>query len=283
MKKKHYLSKKEEERIASKYSRNRLYCQLRPLALRVEELSQRFSLSAADLFYHVSFTLDTLLELATDEEGNVTDYCTNLWYELRSHFAEKIDCDDSDHELAASLVVCATSNVLVIGNRGRYWDVCDTFMQSMKMSAPELREKLESVIEDVMYEEDAYDRLHDWMVTYTIIDGCLSDKIADEIFKAREGEASSQIENADELVAKLKYWFWDDVDATNDFINRVYGRSDEVVISEIVRLFSSKPPKILKKNKKRLHEVLNGYKIYNATSVNFSNHLKEKGWGNGLR
>jgi len=279
MKKKHYLQKREEELVDSNCKDSRLYRNIRSLALRAEVLSDSFALSAADLYYHVLCSIDSLIMRMTDEEEDELEYCEDLWQELRSHFADNVECDEADHRLAATLIVCTLYNLLFIGDRAQYGSCYRLLRKTTKDSANEQRERIEGIIDEVLYKDGVSQELQEWMIGYASDDLCLSDKIANMILEFREASILSGMkEDADELVEELKEYFWNDKERTEKFVVDIHGQDDFTVIDEIAKRINAKPPKMLKKNKAKLWRILNKYKLYQATQANFSNLLKNKGY-----
>ncbi len=278
MKRKHYLSRKEEELVGSKCKGDYLFGQLRSLALRAERLSGCFSLSPSDLFYHVVCSLDSLVEKITDDEEDEMQYSRDLWQELRSHFAENVDCEEADVELAATLVVCTLYNLLIIGNRAKYDSVVKVLRRGAKEVADGQREQMEKIIDEVLYADKVAEGVRVWMVSYAASDVCLSDEIGSMIISEREVGGVSGVEDSEELVGKLKGYFWNDVGETEKFVNSIYGKDDFTVIDTISGLVNARRPKMLKKNKSALWRILHEYNIYQASQVNFSNQLMKKGY-----
>jgi len=274
MKRRHYLSKREREHVASEYCRNRLYKHLRPLAQRIDEHAEYFSLSPEDLFYHVVHTLDTLWGEMDDAEL----YCSGLWHELRGHFAENIDCGEPDLRLAATLVVSTTANLLLLDSRGSYWGEREALTSSTKEAAYELRETVEAIIEDTLFREEVATDLKIWLMEYKSDETCLSDVLSDKIQALREMTHLTGIENQEEVVEQLKPFFLGNKDWAEDFLMKIHAKDDPFVIEEIESRLKMKPMKMRIIHKSSLWKILHDNDLYHASSVNFSTMLKNRGY-----
>lgn len=278
MKRNHYLSRKEREAVGSEFGRNRLYLHLRTLAMQADAGAEYFSLSGEDLLYHVAYSLDSLLELLAEDEEEAVLYCRNLWQELRIHFAERVECGESDRHRAATLVVGTLANLLFIGNRARYWSVHDALVMGAREGDAEMRERMEQVLTDVLYRDSVAQDLELWMQQYVRDGMCLSDQIADIVENVRNAATLGGIDNQEEIVDKLKAFFWNDQDKAEAFLYRIHGQDDLTVIETIAEMVNHKPKQILCKQKKGLWTILHDHGLYNASTVNFSNLLKERGY-----
>jgi len=274
MKKKHYLSRNEAELVAKEYNRDQLFLRLRSLALRLQDSNRCFTLSAEDLFYHTICSVDDIIEKTNDTEADEMLYCQDLWQELRCLFAEKIECDDADCRYAATLVVCATENILTIGNRARYSHQCNALIHSTKEADWDSRSRIEPMICDVLYEEEAFRSLQRWMCDYDRSENCLSDDITQRIEQLRKENPVQSIDDEDEIVTKLLPFFWNDRDEAESFLSRIHGQPDLATIEIIVELVKGRKMTIC--NKKQLWTILHDYNLYGSSTVNFSNLLAKR-------
>lgn len=278
MKRNHYLSRREQDAVGSKFGRDKLYLHLRSLALQADAEAEYFSLSGEDLLYHATYSLDTMLELLVESEEEAVLYCRDLWQELRMHFAERVECGESDRRRAATLVVGTLANLLFIGNRARYWRQCDALVMGAREGDVEMRERMELVLTDVLYRDTVAHDLEVWMLQYAMADVCMSDEIAALVEKVRSTADLDGIDNQEEIIDKLKTYFWDDRDKAEAFIYKIHGKDDMMVIETIAEMANHKPKQILCKQKKGLWTILHDHGLYNASSVNFSNLLKQRGY-----
>lgn len=274
MKKKHYLSESEAELVAKDYSRDQLYLRLRSLALRLQDSNRSFTLTAEDLFYHTIYSVDEIIDKTNDTEADEMLYCHDLWQELKCRFSDKIECDDADCKYAATLVVCATENILTIGNRARYSHQCNALMQSAKEADRDNRLQIEPMIRDVLYEAEAYGSLQRWMYDYEMSENYLSDDITQRIEQFRKDHPARGIDDEEEIVTKLLPFFWNESDEAESFLSRIHGQPDMAVIEVIVELHKGR--KMIISSKKRLWTILHDHNLYRATSVNFSNLLSKR-------
>ncbi len=240
--------------------------------------AEYFSLSGEDLLYHVTYSLDTLLELLAENEEEAVLYCRDLWQELRMHFAEQEECGEGDRNRAATLVVGTLANLLFIGNRARYWSVRDALVMGAREGDTELRERIEQTLTDVLYRDSVVHDLALWMQQYVSSDMCLSDEIATMVEDVRSAATLSGIDDQEEIVDKLKAYFWNDQDKAVTFLYRIHGQDDQTVIETIAEMVNHKPQQMQRKQKKGLWRILHDYGLYNASDVNFSNLLKDRGY-----
>lgn len=278
MKRNHYLSRREQDAVGFKYGRDKLYVHLRSLALQADAEAEYFSLSGVDLLYHVTYSLDSLLELLADCEEEAIQYCRDLWQELRMHFTERAECDERDHRRAATLVVGTLANLLFIGNRAKYWRLCDALVMGAREGDAEMRECMEIVLNDVLYRDTVAHDLEVWMQQYAMADVCMSDEIASLVEKVRGAADLGGIDNQEEIIDKLKTYFWDDRDMAEAFLYKIHGKDDMTVIETIAEMVNHKPKQILCKQKKGLWTILHDHGLYHASAVNFSNLLKDRGY-----
>lgn len=277
MKRNHYLSRREREAVGSEFGRNRLYLHLRTLAMQADAGAEYFSLAGEDLLYHVAYSLDSLLELMAQSEEAVL-YCRGLWQELRMHFAEHVECGESDLRLAATLVVGTLANLLFLGNRARFWLVRDALVMGAREGDAELRERMEQTLTDVLYRDAVAHDLELWMQQYVGSDVSLSDEIADIVENVRNAATLGGIDNQEEIIEKLKAYFWNDQGMAEAFLYRIHGQDDQTVIETIAEMVNHKPQQMQRKPKKGLWQILHDYRLYNASNVNFSNLLKNRGY-----
>lgn len=283
MKKRHYLSLDEEEIVEDLCKTNKsrsLYRIIDELAHRVETSlnSEIFSLSGADLVYYVIYCIDCLREIATDDELDIDDemahYAKTLWDYWVSHFASNRDYSESDNKAAATLIVCTLENCLAIAH---VWqNVRDCLISTGRRSNGEYREKVENIIENILYKKDNCINLRIWMNEYLKGEKTLSDDIADAVEEYRKANNMKGLGFDEELITKLKPYFWEDESQTTEFIRSINGKSDTEIIEHIGALVRKR--KINKRNKKGLHTILYNAKLYKAGHSNFSEQLKNLGW-----
>ncbi len=278
MKRNHYLSRREQDAVGSEFGRDKLYMHLRSLALKADADAEYFSLSGEDLLYHVTYSLDSMLELLAECEEDAIQYCRDLWQELRIHFAERVECDERDRRQAATLVVGTLANLLFIGNRARYWRLRDALVMGAREGDAEMRERMELILTDVLYRDTVAHDLEVWMQQYAMTDLCMSDELASLVEKVRSAANLGGIDHQEEIIDKLKTYFWDNRDKAEAFLYKIHGKDDMTVIETIAEMVNHKPKQILCKQKKGLWTILHDHGLYNASSVNFSNLLKERGY-----
>lgn len=283
MKKRHYLSLDEEEIVEDlcKVNKSRsFYRVIDELAHRAEASlnSEIFSLSGADLVYYVIYCIDCLRDISTDDELDIDDemthYAKTLWDYWVSHFASNRDYSESDNKAAATLIICTLENCLAIAH---VWhDVRDCLISTGRKNNGEYREKVENIIEDILYKKDNCINLRIWMNEYLEGEKMLSDDIAAAIEKHRKANNMEGLGFDEELITKLKPYFGEDEAQTTEFIRNIYGKSDTEIVEHIATLVSKR--KIKKRSKKGLHKILHDAKLYKAVHSNFSEQLKILGW-----
>lgn len=283
MRKHHYLSQEEEnaiEDLCRKY-KSRTLCRIfSELALKTESKIQpnMFSLSGTDLFYFVIYCVDILLDIASDEEVDkekeMKDYSRSLWDYWVSQISSNRNYPLPDIQIAATLITSTLENCLHIT---KVWqEVRDTLISSGKKSNDECREKVEAIIEDVLYAHDNYLDVRYWFTDYLESNNILSDVIEDEIKQLRSQSNMQGLGYDEELINALKPYFWNIEADTTGFIRNIYGKSDTEIIEHLGSL--AKKKKINKKEKSKLHKILNDKGFYKAGKNNFSEQLKNKGW-----
>lgn len=279
MRKNHYLPREENEDVGSEFRRERLYLHLRAVAMHAEALAQSFALTAEELLYHVTFSLDTLLEQRAECEEEALIGGRNLWQELRLHFGERDEAvSEADGRLAATLIVGTTANLLSLCHRAKYWTLREALETGAKEGDAALRERVEEVLTRVLYDEQAAHDLELWMREYERTERCLSDDIAACIEQVRQATHLHTLANEAQIVEELKVFFWNEPAEAEAFLHKIHGQDDLTVIATIAEWVNARQPRMQKKNKAQLWRVLHDHQLYGASQVNFSHLLRERGW-----
>lgn len=271
MKKSHYLTRKEVDLLASKFARHTLFKGLKSLTLRVDGYSTSCSLSASDLFYFTLDSLDALFEAKGDDDEDELQYCRDLCFDLERHFQENSHFEGDDLKYAVTLIVCVVYNLLEISGDGRWWREINALREATKSYSAPCRENIEHAIVATLHDSSNSIPLRDWMLDYQRTSKCLSDDIKDAIEELREEGEVADIADEKILVEKLKPFCCGREDYARDFLKRIHGESDDIVIDCIVSYVRNKRMKV--SNKSELWDILKK-DFYHKTLQTFSNKLK---------
>lgn len=279
MRKKNYLKKNTEEILDTKFGNHPLYQSLRSIAYQVNQMSEYFTLSAADLFYHSIFTIDTVQQMLAEKKRNeLSRYANDLFFELLSHFTDRIECDKQDHQLAAMLVSCLARHLLFLTNRARYWTFYQNISNSTKKVNSELRLQIENIIEAVLYDNTTQqDELIQWLSTYEKEEDCLSDTLYDLIANQEFQSGKEGPDKQNEIIEQLKGFFYNDAQETERYIHDIFNKKDMDVVNVTIKYLQSNKM-TLSRGKSALHKILKEHHLYQAGYTNFSSQLKKKGF-----
>ena len=276
MKKKHYLANSVGDLVESKYGKDKLFRVIHSVALRTSEVPLSFSLNASELFYQVLFSIDTLVEYMEEYKNNAILYARDLWLELVVQFGKDEEIEEKDIHFAATLVVLLTENLLYIGRKGYFFDVCEELSFSVSQKDGEHKGIIDKILLDIMYEEMTFDNIQTWMKNYLSSNLTLSDEIGDMIEMEQTRLGSEGLSQVDQMAEELKVFFWGNAEESHQFVTKILHHSDREIVQMLGEMVSRN--KISRNSKKVLWEILHRYEIYHAKYQNFSNQLKKSGW-----
>lgn len=170
MKREHYLSESERRAIDAKYSRDTLsrgiYDAVKKVALQAsyERKAFQFLLAGEDLFYHVMYVIDQIISV---EDAKIqVSYATDLWQDTNMHILEVKESEEAELNYATTMIALCAYHVLSIGNRFKYWDVCDALLMSINDNDPDNQDLLEPIMHDKLWPQDVYDGIRQWFTDY---------------------------------------------------------------------------------------------------------------------
>lgn len=174
MRKSHLWEEREIQEVGYKYRDNPLYQSLRPIALKISQMTE-VSLSAEEFFYHTLFSLDDL-------KGNQTFNCDMLGDELYDYLSQRCNAEKKEIENMASSVVLSVAYVLSIIDHLKYYSEITALVHSLNgTKLIELSQQL-SVLEN----EDKNHDLKQWLSDYMCEDSYLSEEIEELVNQIRK-------------------------------------------------------------------------------------------------
>lgn len=199
MKREHYLSESERRAIDAKYCRDTLfrdiYGAVKKVALQAsyERKDFQFLLVGEDLFYHVMYVLDQII----DEKDAVmqVSYATDLWQDTNMHIMEVKEPEEAELNYATTMIVLCAYHVLSIGNRFKYWDVCDALLLSINDNDPRNQDALEPIMHDKLWPQDVYDSIRRWLADYMQAETYASDDMNQMLDDIESDDSVADLQN----------------------------------------------------------------------------------------
>lgn len=176
MAKVHLWTKSETSEVEHEYQDNVLLKFLRSVALEWSSCAKEFSLTAAELFYNVIYSLDQLK--GTIEKDERITYCHQLWDEVYERITEQSSADEQELKNAASLVAVTTGQCLCAIDRLFFFDEIMALFTCSEMRNRGLGQKMLIGLKPIV-DENRNKAVKAWLSGYMKGMTFISDEIED--------------------------------------------------------------------------------------------------------